>query len=324
MSLSLVSSAHLWKLIKQFPNTFIIHHWFPPTLSCSALCGNGFLYKSGNGKKRKVSIPWNYIDSGNSTENNFFFCFQRNRRSSSKSRTSGGSCLETDQSFIFFANSPFCNSKHCSLQSRSFRVKGWRSFPIKVFKTEVAEEPANSFHYSFTLICLMAFDQSSKPIQAEECQVRSSISFFRPINAKRLQLVEITYLKFTINLQICILFVSRWPVISERPCKQSIVQVRIKQQKTFSLEKQRAKKAICNFSVAFETTLLYTLQLNQFSIFGHNGVTSQSNWKRCFLDFILQQKTCLVNSHFLRCCTVARETYWPIFWCKSCLHVFLK
>ena len=223
MSLSLVSSAHLWKLIKQFPNTFIIHHWFPPTLSCSALCGNGFLYKSGNGKKRKVSIPWNYIDSGNSTENNFFFCFQRNRRSSSKSRTSGGSCLETDQSFIFFANSPFCNSKHCSLQSRSFRVKGWRSFPIKVFKTEVAEEPANSFHYSFTLICLMAFDQSSKPIQAEECQVRSSISFFRPINAKRLQLVEITYLKFTINLQICILFVSRWPVISERPCKQSIV-----------------------------------------------------------------------------------------------------
>ena len=23
---------HLWKLIKQFPNTFIIHHWFPPTL----------------------------------------------------------------------------------------------------------------------------------------------------------------------------------------------------------------------------------------------------------------------------------------------------
>ena len=184
MSLSLVSSAHLWKLIKQFPNTFIIHHWFPPTLSCSALCGNGFLYKSGNGKKRKVSIPWNYIDSGNSTENNFFFCFQRNRRSSSKSRTSGGSCLETDQSFIFFANSPFCNSKHCSLQSRSFRVKGWRSFPIKVFKTEVAEEPANSFHYSFTLICLMAFDQSSKPIQAEECQVRSSISFFRPFCKK--------------------------------------------------------------------------------------------------------------------------------------------
>ena len=217
MSLSLVSSAHLWKLIKQFPNTFIIHHWFPPTLSSVALCGNGFLYKSGNGKKRKVSIPWNYIDSGNSTENNFFFCFQRNRRSSSKSRTSGGSCLETDQSFIFFANSPFCNSKHCSLQSRSFRVKGWRSFPIKVFKTEVAEEPANSFHYSFTLICLMAFDQSSKPIQAEECQVRSSISFFRPINAKRLQLVEITYLKFTINLQICILFVSRWPVISKCP-----------------------------------------------------------------------------------------------------------
>ena len=243
MSLSLVSSAHLWKLIKQFPNTFIIHHWFPPTLSCSALCGNGFLYKSGNGKKRKVSIPWNYIDSGNSTENNFFFCFQRNRRSSSKSRTSGGSCLETDQSFIFFANSPFCNSKHCSLQSRSFRVKGWRSFPIKVFKTEVAEEPANSFHYSFTLICLMAFDQSSKPIQAEECQVRSSISFFRPINAKRLQLVEITYLKFTINLQICILFVSRWPVISERPCKQSIVQVRIKTTKNFFSWEAKSKES---------------------------------------------------------------------------------
>ena len=243
MSLSLVSSAHLWKLIKQFPNTFIIHHWFPPTLSCSALCGNGFLYKSGNGKKRKVSIPWNYIDSGNSTENNFFFCFQRNRRSSSKSRTSGGSCLETDQSFIFFANSPFCNSKHCSLQSRSFRVKGWRSFPIKVFKTEVAEEPANSFHYSFTLICLMAFDQSSKPIQAEECQVRSSISFFRPINAKRLQLVEITYLKFTINLQICILFVSRWPVISERSCKQSIVQVRIKTTKNFFSWEAKSKES---------------------------------------------------------------------------------
>ena len=243
MSLSLVSSAHLWKLIKQFPNTFIIHHWFPPTLSCSALCGNGFLYKSGNGKKRKVSIPWNYIDSGNSTENNFFFCFQRNRRSSSKSRTSGGSCLETDQSFIFFANSPFCNSKHCSLQSRSFRVKGWRSFPIKVFKTEVAEEPANSFHYSFTLICLMAFDQSSKPIQAEECQVRSSISFFRPINAKRLQLVEITYLKFTINLQICILFVSRWPVISKCPCKQSIVQVRIKTTKNFFSWEAKSKES---------------------------------------------------------------------------------
>ena len=243
MSLSLVSSAHLWKLIKQFPNTFIIHHWFPPTLSCSALCGNGFLYKSGNGKKRKVSIPWNYIDSGNSTENNFFFCFQRNRRSSSKSRTSGGSCLETDQSFIFFANSPFCNSKHCSLQSRSFRVKGWRSFPIKVFKTEVAEEPANSFHYSFTLICLMAFDQSSKPIQAEECQVRSSISFFRPINAKRLQLVEITHLKFTINLQNCILFVSRWPVISERPCKQSIVQVRIKTTKNFFSWEAKSKES---------------------------------------------------------------------------------
>ena len=243
MSLSLVSSAHLWKLIKQFPNTFIIHHWFPPTLSSVALCGNGFLYKSGNGKKRKVSIPWNYIDSGNSTENNFFFCFQRNRRSSSKSRTSGGSCLETDQSFIFFANSPFCNSKHCSLQSRSFRVKGWRSFPIKVFKTEVAEEPANSFHYSFTLICLMAFDQSSKPIQAEECQVRSSISFFRPINAKRLQLVEIAYLKFTINLQICILFVSRWPVISERPCKQSIVQVRIKTTKNFFSWEAKSKES---------------------------------------------------------------------------------
>ena len=79
MSLSSpVSSEHLWKLIKQFPNTFIIHHWFPPTLSSVALCGNGFLYKSGNGKKRKVSIPWNYIDSGNSTENKFFFCFQRN------------------------------------------------------------------------------------------------------------------------------------------------------------------------------------------------------------------------------------------------------
>ena len=240
MSLSLVSSAHLWKLIKQFPNTFIIHHWFPPTLSCSALCGNGFLYKSGNGKKRKVSIPWNYIDSGNSTENNFFFCFQRNRRSSSKSRTSGGSCLETDQSFIFFANSPFCNSKHCSLQSRSFRVKGWRSFPIKSSRLK---KPANSFHYSFTLICLMAFDQSSKPIQAEECQVRSSISFFRPINAKRLQLVEITYLKFTINLQICILFVSRWPVISERPCKQSIVQVRIKTTKNFFSWEAKSKES---------------------------------------------------------------------------------